>query len=416
MEKFDLIKVDDTAEHFHQVTKSDIKKFINLTGDKNKIHHDSNYAKKTFLKKPVAHGMLSASFISTLIGTKLPGDGALWFSQNLEFLRPIRVGDKIKIIAKVKKKNISNQVVDLSIEILNQHKQKVITGSVGVKVTDNTIISKKDKKEFQSNLSVSNGKIKKSYKFIKLHLKRKVALVIGATGGIGQATCIQLAKDGYDIIVHYNKNKATAEKIQKKIKLIKRKSMIIRANITSKKSVEEMTKKLIKKFKTISVLVNCAALGVPNIKFDDLEWGNFEKHHNFNIKSNLYLIQSLIPYMYQQKYGKIVCISTQYTDEPKPELSYYISAKSALIGFVKSIATELAPKGISINIVSPGMTDTDLIADIPLKERMLTAAKTPMRRLTLPEDVAGAISFLASNKSDFITGTNIRVNGGQIMR
>ena len=96
---------------------------------------------------------------------------------------------------------------------------------------------------------------------------------------------------------------------------------------------------------------------MPNIKFDDLEWENFEKHYNFNIKSNLYLIQSLIPYMCQQKYGKIVCISTQYTDEPKPELSYYIAAKSALIGFVKSIATELAPKGIRINIVSPGMTD-----------------------------------------------------------
>ena len=105
--------------------------------------------------------MLSASFISTLIGTKLPGDGALCFSQNLDFLRPIRIGDKIKIIAKVTKKNISNQVVDLSIEILNQHKQKVIIGSVSVKITDNKIISKKDKKKIQSNLSTSNDKIKK---------------------------------------------------------------------------------------------------------------------------------------------------------------------------------------------------------------------------------------------------------------
>ena len=82
------------------------------------------------------------AFISTIIGTKLPGDGAMWYAQNLEFLRPIRIGDKIKIIAKVTKKNISNQVVDLSIEILNQHKQKVIIGSVSVKITDNKIISK----------------------------------------------------------------------------------------------------------------------------------------------------------------------------------------------------------------------------------------------------------------------------------
>ena len=115
------------------------------------------------------------------------------------------------------------------------------------------------------------------------------------------------------------------------------------------------------------------------------------------------------------KSGNIICFSSQYVETPKPELSHYAIAKSALSGFIKSLAIEYSPFGIRANIVSPGMTDTDLIADIPLKVRMLTAAKTPMRRLTLPEDVAGTISFLVSNKSDFITGTNIRVNGGQIM-
>ena len=410
MAKFDLIKINDVAELLHKVTESDIKKFINLTGDKNKIHHDQSYAKKTFLKKPVVHGMLSASFISTLIGTKLPGDGALWFSQNLEFLRPVRIDDKIKIIAKVIKKNPSNQSIDLSIEILNQHKQKVIAGSVSVKVTDNKKIS--DKKFKRNRLSNSN---KKMDKFNNIRSNRKVALIIGATGGIGEATCYQLAKDGYDIIIHYNKNKKLAQKIQKKIKSLKKKSVIISTNLESKKSIDNMIKDMIKKFKVISAFVNCSSLSVPNIKLENIEWKSFEKHYNINIKSNLYIIQSLIPYMSQQQYGKIVCISTQYTDEPKSELSYYITAKSALIGFVKSIATELAPNGIRINIVSPGMTDTDLIADIPLKTRMLTAARTPMRRLTLPNDVAGTISFLLSSKSDFITGTNIRVNGGQIM-
>ena len=83
--------------------------------------------------------------------------------------------------------------------------------------------------------------------------------------------------------------------------------------------------------------------------------------------------------------------------------------------FTKALAIELAPKGIRINLVSPGMTDTELVADIPVKARLLNAAQTPLRRIATPTDVAGAISFLASDKSDYLTGESIRVNGGQAM-
>ena len=113
--------------------------------------------------------------------------------------------------------------------------------------------------------------------------------------------------------------------------------------------------------------------------------------------------------------GKIVLISTQYTEDFKRELSYYITSKSALEGFAKSFAKEYAHLGIRVNIVSPGMTDTNLISNISIKDRMLTAATTPMKRLAYPEDVANAISFLVSEKSKFMTGTTLRVNGGQIM-
>tara|TARA_X000001036_G_scaffold124191_1_gene117717 strand:- start:14478 stop:14957 length:480 start_codon:yes stop_codon:yes gene_type:complete len=134
--KFNKIKIGDKAEVRHKITEKDINKFINLTGDKNKIHYDKKYANKTYLKKPVAHGMLGASFISTLIGTKLPGDGAIWFSQNLDFLRPVRVNDKIKVTAKVVYKNVINKILKLSILIENQFKQPVISGEVSIKATD----------------------------------------------------------------------------------------------------------------------------------------------------------------------------------------------------------------------------------------------------------------------------------------
>ena len=113
--------------------------------------------------------------------------------------------------------------------------------------------------------------------------------------------------------------------------------------------------------------------------------------------------------------GKVVFITTQYTEQIQSELIHYITAKSALNGFAKALAIELAPKGIRVNLVSPGMTDTELIADVPEKIKLLTSAKTPLKRLAKPKDIANTVSYLLSRQSDFLTGETIRVNGGQVM-
>ena len=123
MDKFDKIKLNQTAEIKHTITEDDINKFVELTGDDNRIHVDSNFAAETGFKKPVAHGMLGASFISTVIGTKLPGDGALWFSQSLDFLLPVRIGDQLSIKAKVIKKDKRSRAITLDTVILNQNRQ-----------------------------------------------------------------------------------------------------------------------------------------------------------------------------------------------------------------------------------------------------------------------------------------------------
>jgi 3-oxoacyl-[acyl-carrier protein] reductase len=120
--------------------------------------------------------------------------------------------------------------------------------------------------------------------------------------------------------------------------------------------------------------------------------------------------------MQDLKYGRIINITTQYIDETPPvELLAYVTAKTALSGFTKSLAVEYAPFGITVNMISPGMTDTELIADIPEKSRLMTAAKTPLRRLAKPNDIAGAVCYLASEGASFITGETIRINGGQAM-
>ena len=392
--KYEEIQVGTTQQLTHTITQADIEKFVDLSGDDNKIHVDKAFAARTSFKKPVVHGMIGASFISTGIGTKLPGDGALWYSQTLDFLLPVRIGDMITVVAEVIKKNDRERSIELDVRIFNQNRQIVTRGISKVKVIDEDI---------PVNENLENEE------------NPRVALVIGATGGIGNATCLQLAKDGFNLILHYNKNKDKARKLQEEIKALGREVYICQGDVNQLAVIDALIDFSIRKFSGIDVLVNCAAFPIPTIKATDLLWTDFLTQLEINIKVNLLLIQKVLPVMVGNGYGKIITLSSEATDKPNANWAHYITAKSALEGLTKSLAYELAPKGIRTNMVSPSMVSTELTADIPEKMKLMTAAQTPLRRLARPEDVAGVISFLASSKSDFLVGENIRLNGGQVM-
>lgn len=391
--KYDSINIGDKAEIKHKITINDVDKFVDLTGDDNKLHHDEGFARNTIFKKPVVHGMLGASFISTIIGTKLPGDGALWFSQSLEFLLPVRIGDVITVKAEVLKKSDRDNSIELSTNIYNQNLQKVTAGTSKVKIVEPK--KKLPEKEVNS--------------------KTKTALIIGATGGIGKSTVLKLAEDGFNVILHCNKNTILANQICDKISNKKTRKLVVSCDIMKGNEVEEMFSKIFRYFDSVDIIVNCSTINFGNIKIQDLEWNIIQNHIDINIKGNFNVIKLAMPTMIRNNYGKIINITTQYVDAPKTQLLHYITAKSALEGFSRSLATELASKGIRVNLISPGMTDTDLISNVPEKTKLVTAAQTPLKRLASPKDIAGAISFLASEKSDFITGETIRINGGQIM-
>ena len=393
--EYNEIDVGMVKEITHLLTQEDIKSFVELTGDDNRLHTDSDYASKTSFKKPVVHGMLGASFISTIIGTKLPGDGALWFSQSLEFLLPARIGDILTIRAEVIGKDDRNQVVELKTDVINQFKQKLIQGNAKVKIVSQKSIFS----ESNSNNST----------------EKKVALVIGGSGGIGSSVCKALALSGYEIAIHYKNNSSFASNLCSEILLLKKNAHTFKADITKNYEVKEMIEDVISRMGTISVLVNCTTSKIPTIKFSDLQWSDFELHLNNQIKGSLNLVSNVVPHMEKRGFGKIINISTLFLDYPSANLIPYITAKGALQGFNKSLAYDLAPKGILVNSVSPGMTETDLISDVPDRHKMLIAAKTPLRRLASPEDVANAVVFLASEKSNFLCGETIRVNGGQTM-
>lgn len=393
MSKYDKIKIGDVAKLSHTITQQDIDHFVELTGDDNKLHIDADYAETTVFKKPVAHGMLGASFISTIIGTKLPGDGALWFAQNLEFILPVRVGDTITVVAEVLKKYDRDNIVELKTDIFNQHKQTVTTGVAKVKIIEPETPAK--------ITAVSDNK--------------KIALVVGATGGIGQAICRQLADDGFDIAIHYHSNKQAAINMQNTLKSLGINCMTCSANIVDPQQTADMVGKVLRKLGGLTLLVNCATARIPVIKFNSLVWEDMQSHIVTNIRGMFNLAKEVVPVFEAQNHGKIVTFTTQAVEVPSAGWLHYITAKSALQGFSRTLAVELAPKGITVNMISPGMTDTELIADIPEKSRLMVAAKAPLRRLATPEDIAGAVSFLASSRADYITGETIRVNGGQVM-
>ena len=136
---FEKWNIGDSAELKHLIKEKDLDDFAKLTNDNNPLHMDESYAANTHFGERVVHGMLSASFISTIIGTKLPGKGSLWLSQTLNFLTPARIGDEINVIALVKSKSESLKILCLDIEIKNQYGTKLITGEAKVKVVEHYI-------------------------------------------------------------------------------------------------------------------------------------------------------------------------------------------------------------------------------------------------------------------------------------
>lgn len=393
--KYNQIKIGLVKEITHLITQQDVNKFVELTGDDNKLHLDEKYASTTSFKKPVVHGMLGASFISTIIGTELPGDGALWFSQSIEFLFPVRIGDLLTIRAEVLNKDDRNNAIEMSTDVSNQNKEQVIKGFAKVKIIEQTV---------QNTVP-------------KLVKATQNALVIGATGGIGSETCLKLAALGYNIVIHYHKNKTKALSLKANIIKLGVEAYVLKADVNLKNEVDELFLSIKNRIVNLDLLVNCGTIRLPAISFEKLNWDEINNNLDINIKANFFLTQNIIPFFKDRKQGKIIFITSLYTENTPPlNMLAYVTAKSALNGFAKSLAIELSKYNITVNMVSPGMTETELISNVPERLKMFTAAKTPLKRLSSSSDVAGAIAFLASEDADFITGETIRVNGGQIMQ
>lgn len=388
---FDSINVGDSDQLVRTISPGDIRRFVEMTGDDNPLHVDAEFAESTPFKEIVVHGMLGASFLSTLIGTKLPGPGALWVSQRMDFLAPVRLGDELTVSCTVLKKHDRDRLLDLGTRIVNQRGQTVLSGEGQVKM-----LTARAKPAPAADAPT-----------------RRTALVTGASGGIGRAIALRLGRDGLAVIVNYRGNRERAEQVVAEIEAGGGAAIAVAADVSTPDGVSRLAAAAAKSFGGVDVLVNNASPRINAKPFAAIQWSDIQEHLDVQLRGAFMLTQACLPYMVKQSHGRIVNITSQAIDG-SPSLTWtgYAVAKAALATMSRYLATEVGPSGITVNCVSPGMTDTRLIGDVSEKIQLMVARQTPLRRLATPYDVAGAVSYLASADAAFVTGHVLRVNGG----
>ncbi len=247
-----------------------------------------------------------------------------------------------------------------------------------------------------------------------MELNGKVSLVSGSSRGIGRAIAFSLAEAGSDVVVNYASNQSAAEEVVERIRKLKRKALAIKADVTNRKQVEAMVEQAQADFGTIQVLVNNAGITRDRsfLKLSPEHWHEVLVTH---LDGAFNLTGRLLPSMIESKWGRIINITSIVGQIGNFGQSNYAVAKGGLMAFTKTLAREVAHKGVTVNAVSPGFIETDMTASVPTQVLDQVRQLTPIGRLGKPEEVAVAVRFLADPKASFVTGQIINVNGGMYM-
>ncbi|GAC1357295.1 MAG: 3-oxoacyl-[acyl-carrier-protein] reductase [Herpetosiphon sp.] len=244
-------------------------------------------------------------------------------------------------------------------------------------------------------------------------LDGKHALVTGASRGIGKAIAFSLAQEGATVALNYRSGAAEAEAVASEIAQIGGKTMLVQADISNKDQARQMCRDVIEQFGKLEILVNNAGITRDRSirKLTDDDWLEVI---NTNLNSAWWCVSGVMSHMVEQKYGRIINISSYVGQAGNFGQANYSAAKGGLIAFTKTAAIELAKFNITVNSLAPGFTMTEMLSKVPTNVQDQIKSKIPMGRFGLPEEIAKAVLFLAAD-GDYITGQQINVNGGVYM-
>ncbi|MBP8742784.1 MAG: 3-oxoacyl-[acyl-carrier-protein] reductase [Acidaminococcaceae bacterium] len=247
-----------------------------------------------------------------------------------------------------------------------------------------------------------------------MQIEGKVAFVTGASRGIGRAIALTLAEAGADVAVNYAGNAAAAEEVAAEIRKMGRRALILQGDVSQTEAAAAMLDAVVAEFGRCDILVNNAGITRDGLlmRMKEEDW---DAVLNTNLKGVFNCTKAALKYMMKQRSGKIVNIASVVGIMGNAGQANYAAAKAGCIGFTKSVAKEVASRGITVNAVAPGLIATDMTSVLPDKVIEEMAAGIPLKRAGQPVDVAKAVLFLVSDDAAYITGQTLNVDGGMVM-
>jgi 3-oxoacyl-[acyl-carrier protein] reductase len=244
----------------------------------------------------------------------------------------------------------------------------------------------------------------------------RVALVTGASSGIGAATARLLAARGMRVVVNYLHNSQAAEEVVADIERASGQAMAVQADVRETAAVATMVDRVRSAWSGVDVLVHNALTPYAIRPFQEMTWEELGGKLDDEMRAAFAVTKAVVPAMSEQGWGRLIYLGTGLSRHPRPGMIALGTAKAALTQFARYLAQELGPSGITVNVVEPGpVEDTRMAAVIDEEQKQRQVAATPLGRLARPTDVAQAVAFYASDDNDFVTGTTAAVNGGMSM-
>jgi 3-oxoacyl-[acyl-carrier protein] reductase len=249
---------------------------------------------------------------------------------------------------------------------------------------------------------------------LELLLDKRVGLVTGASRGIGRAIALEMAREGADIVVNYDRSESRAAEVGRAIGALGRRVLLAKADVSKASEVAHMRKKVVSEFGSVDILVNNAGIH-RHLKSWEMQETEWNRVLGVNLDAVFLCSKAFSGEMRAKKWGRIINISSIIAFTGTDHEAHYGASKAGVVGLTRALALELAPYNVTVNAVAPGWIETDMTAEVTEDQKKEALKFVPLRRFGQPEDVAHAAVFLASENAGYMTGQTIHVNGGEAM-